>query len=228
MTLFQLLSQIGSNSTSETITLLARLLPSLLAFFLAYLFAILELITSKYRRTYSFIIKKYPLHIYGIIYGSFAFIIVLVLDSLIQSGSIKIEGLGLSNIWWKATLIGISTKGFLKIKLFTVNVGSSSFPIGIDSLVQLFEPWLLETIQLDEFNEVRNFLQDKVDLYSDLNLDDIKKKMENNIPNTLKDKDKKVFELDLSEAKEPIVAMERYLARFGRETLERVFPNHNP
>ena len=52
--------------------------------------------------------------------------------------------------------------------------------------------------------------------------------MERNIPNTLKDKDKKVFKLDLSEAKEPIDAMELYLATFGRETLERVFPNNNP
>ncbi|MEM9275166.1 MAG: hypothetical protein AAGA80_19715 [Cyanobacteria bacterium P01_F01_bin.143] len=168
--------------------------------------------------------KKFPLHIYGMIYGVFAFIIVLFLDSLITSGSIKIEGLGLSNIWWKAILIGISTKGFMKIKLWTANIGSSSFPIGIDSIVQLFEPWLLETIKLSHFNEVRSFLQDTINRHSNLSIDDIKNKMERNIPSTLKDKDKKVFKLDLIEAQEPIDAMELYLGTFGRESLERVFP----
>lgn len=221
----QLLSQINLNS--ETITS-ARWLPPLLAFFVAYLFTILELITSEYPRTYSFIIKKISLHSYGIIYGLFALIIVLILDTLTQSGSITIKGLGLSNIWWKAIIVGISTKGFLKIKLFTVNVGSNPFPIGIDSLVQIFEPWLLETIRLNEYNEVRKFLEDKVNQYRNLNIDDVKKKMVNNIPRTLKAKDKKVFKLDLSEMEEIIEAMELYLSAFGRETLERVFPSLNP
>ena len=209
------------------VNLLAIWLPPFVAFFIAYFFTVLELITSEYPRTYSFIFKKASLHGYGVIYGLFAFIIVIVLDSLQKSGSIKIEGLGLSNIWWKAILIGLSTKGFLKIKLFTVNVGTNPFPIGIDSIVQIFEPWLLETIRLNEYNEVRKYLEKKVNQYGNLNIEDLKKKMKSNIPRTLKDKDKKVFKLDLSEAAESIDAMELYLASFGKESLERVFPNQN-
>ncbi|MGD1920146.1 MAG: hypothetical protein ACFCAD_15415 [Pleurocapsa sp.] len=226
MFLLQLFSQINSNSPAFID--LARWTPPLLAFFIAYLFTILELITSKYPRTSSFIIKKQSLHIYGIIYGFFAFFIVFVLDTLIESGSVKIEGLGLSNPWWKAVLIGIGTKGFLKIKLFTVNAGSYPFPVGIDSIVQIFEPWLLRTIELNEFNEVRNYVENKVNQYSNLSTDEIKAKITNNIPGTLKENEKKLFEYDLKEKKESIDAMELYLTRFGKETLERVFPDFNP
>lgn len=179
MSPLQLLAQTNSGNNTNT---LAIWLPPFIAFFIAYFFTILELITSEYPRTYSFILKKASLHIYGIVYGLFALVIVVILGLLLKSGSIKIEGLGLSNPWWKAILIGLSTKGFLKIKLFTVNVGSNPFPIGIDSIVQIFEPWLLETIRLNEYNAVRKFLEIKVEQYSNLNLDDMKNKMKDNIP----------------------------------------------
>lgn len=228
MALLQLVAQTTLNPSTANLTLQARLIPPLLAFFIAYFFTILELITSKYRRTYSFIFFKPSLHIYGIIYGIFALVIVLVWDSLVKSGSLKISGLGLSNFWWKSILIGISTKGFLKIRLWNVNVGANPFPVGIDSLVQLFEPWLLEEIGLSEFQEVRQFLQSKIDRYQNVPLETLKKKMEDNIPKTLKEQDKKVFKLDLSEAKNPIDAMEIYLSAFGRKTLDLVFPDPNP
>lgn len=221
----QLFSQINSNS--QNFTTLARWTPPLLAFFVAYLFTILELITSNYPRTSSFIIKKPALHIYGIIYGFFALAIAFVLDTLIKSGSVKIEGLGLSNPWWKAILIGIGTKGFLKIKLFTVNVGSNPFPVGIDSIVQIFEPWLLNTIKLNEYNEVRKFLERKAGQYRNLSIDEIKAKINNNIPGTLQENEKKAFKFDLDEKQEAVDAMELYLSTFGRETLERVFPDTN-
>lgn len=225
MLLLQLLAQ--TNSGTNTNIWAIRLSP-LIAFFIAYFFTVLELVTSKYPRTYSFIIKKISLHIYGVIYGVFALTIIFVLNLLLQSGSIKIEGLGLSNPLWKATLIGLSTKGFLKIKLFTVNVGTNPFPIGIDTIVQIFEPWLLEEISLNEYNAVRNYLENKVALYSHLSLENVKDKIKDNIPRNLKEKDKKVFKLDLSETTTAIDAMELYLATFGRETLERVFSDINP
>lgn len=225
MALLQLVAQTNLNPNTANLTTQARFFPPLLAFFIAYFFTVLELITSKYRRTYSLIFLKPSLHIYGFIYGIFALVIVLVWDSLVKSGSLKIEGLGLSNIWWKSILIGISTKGFLKIRLWNVNVGSNPFPVGIDSLVQLFEPWLLEEIGLSEFYEVRKFLQHKIDQYKNLSLKELKKRMEDNIPKTLKEQDKKVFKLDLSEAKNPMDAMEIYLSAFGKNTLELVFPD---
>jgi hypothetical protein len=42
-------------------------------------------------------------------------------------------------------------------------------PFGTESIVHLFEPALLQNIDLHEFSEVRNFVQIKANKYKDLN-----------------------------------------------------------
>ena len=234
MAWLHLLGQASSSPNPQEITLLARVSAATLALLIAYLFVILELITSEYPETFSFILKKPFLHIYGSIYGVLSFFIVLGLDELIKSGNLQIEGLGLSNIWWKACLIGISAKGFLKIRLFSVKTGSDSFPVGIDSIVQIFEPWLLRRIDIEEFNEVRDFLENRVrevvgnnpgsnDILRNLDLNRVKDSMRQIMPSRLMDQEKtKTFNIDLDKAEDVANAMELYLRNFGIKAFERV------
>ena len=141
------------------------LFAALFAGVLASVITLIELVTSKYPRTCHFLFKKsWKLYTYSIIYGGIAFFFMLLLDS----GLIKLEGLGISNIWIQAILVGISTKAFLHIRLFSATIGSQSFPIGMETILLVFEPWLLEEIKLEEFNAVKEFVSNAETKYSSL------------------------------------------------------------
>ena len=131
---------------------------AILAFVIAAFISVLELITAKYPRTYFLLKKNRKLYLYALTYGAVAFGIMLGLGALVTAGTVKLEGLGLSSPWVQAIAVGLTTKAFLHINLFNVTVGSQPMPVGLETLVQLFEPALLRTILLDEFNAVRNYI----------------------------------------------------------------------
>ncbi len=121
----------------------------------------------------------------------------------------------------QAVVVGISAKAFLHIRLFNVNIGSQSFPIGIESFVYLFEPWLLRKIELDEFNAVREFVETLVT--SEMSLESVKRKIENNITPIFPKNEKAAFLSDLNEKKTLTRCLELYLTFFGRKSFKRVF-----
>ncbi len=180
----------------------------------------LSIVTSIYPRTSPFLLRKsWNLYIYSIIYGVLAFFVMLL---IVGSGLVKLEGFGTSNIWIQAIIVGISTKAFLHVRLFSVNTDSKSFPIGIETILQIFEPWLLTEIDLDEFNIVKEFVDNVEKKHS--NLDEVKKKIIENIPSNLPKKDKSAFLLDLDDRKTVSNSMELYLRQFGKKSFNRVFP----
>jgi hypothetical protein len=154
--------------------------PALLSFALATSLAALELITSKYPRTFSLLRHSWAFYAYAIIYGVIAFCVMLGLGALVKSGTVKLEGLGLSSPWVQAVVIGVAFKAFLHIRLFSVSLGAESFPVGVETLVQLFEPWLQRTIELDHFNSLRNYIAPRAQKYSDLDL--VKQQIAQNLP----------------------------------------------
>src|ERR1700688_3061252 len=116
--------------------------PLAVAFVIAALVTALELITSKYPRTARFCVKSPWFHIYFVIYGLLGAGALALLPVLTQ---VTIEGVGLSNPWVKAAFVGLSVKAFLHIRIFSVSTGpGQSFPFGLESFVQLFEPWMLK------------------------------------------------------------------------------------
>jgi hypothetical protein len=123
---------------------------SLLAGLIAGIVVLVELVTSKYRRSFFLLGTSKALWAYGLIYAVVAFVVRLVLGSLIDTGALKLQGVGVANPWVQSVAIGLSIKAVLHIRLFTVGAGATSFPVGIETVVQLFEPWLLETVDLDE------------------------------------------------------------------------------
>jgi len=202
-----------------------NILPPLLSFIIGALVAHIELITSKYPRTFFLLKKSLALYAYTSIYGILSLIGMLVLESLIRTQVISLEGLGISSRWIQAVVVGVSTKALLHIRLFKVSFRNLSFPVGVETFVFLFEPWLLRTIDLDEFNAVRDFIALAENRYTDLN--DVKTKIEDNIPPTLSNLEKAAFLTDLKEKDTVPEAMELYLQSFGKRSFERVFPLNN-
>ena len=103
-----------------------------------------------------------------------------------------------------------------------MSVGSQSVPVGLETLVQLFEPALLRTILLDEFTAVRAFTTARAREYP--SLDAVKARAKAEIPPTLPSQERAAFANDIDRATGVVEVMEHFLRFLGRKNLDRVFP----
>jgi hypothetical protein len=194
----------------------------LLAFLTAFVVVIIELLTSNYPRTSFVLRKEKALYLYGAIYGLIALGVVLSFNALTKAKTITVEGLGLSSPYIRAILTGISVKALLHINLFTVKTGSQSTPIGLETIVQLFEPALLRSILLIEFNGVRNFIKPYTRTHQDLASN--KRAVKDNIPQSLSREEIAALEKDVDTADDVTELFELVIRNLGRNTLDRIFP----
>lgn len=190
-----------------------------IAFVTAAFFAALELITRDYPRTFSFIKKSWALWIYTFTYGFISLLSVLVLDS---TELIKVEGLGLANPLVRAFAVGTLVKAFLHIRLFNATVGTQSFPVGVETLTQTFEPYLLQTIDFYHFSSVRAFLQPYTERYKDIR--EVKRRIKDNLPPNLAEDVKKGMTGALEKGSSIVELMDSYLRLMGKHNFKRVFP----
>ncbi len=195
---------------------------AILAFAIAAAITGLELVTSKYPRTYFLFRRSISFYGYLVVYGVIALGVVLLLDVLVANEVITVEGIGLENRWVQAIAVGISIKAFLHIRLFNVSVGTQSFPVGIETVVQLFEPWLLRTIELDHYNALKQFLAPR--LASHTNIDVVKAKAKSNLPRALSREERAAFESDVDQAATIEEVMELYLSLLGKKNFNTEFP----
>jgi hypothetical protein len=194
---------------------------SIVALGIATLMAWLELVTSKYPRTFFLLMRScWAIWVYPFIYGAIAFLATFAADQL----GIQIQGLGPNSAWLHAVAIGFTAKALLHIRLFTVTVGSGTqpFPVGIESIVQIFEPWLLRTIELDEFNAVRTAIASTAAKYPVLA--NVKATINANVPPGLPPEVAAAFRLEVDRAADVPSALELYYRMFGKSTFNRVFP----
>ena len=231
------------------------LLQAITAMLFASVFAWLELITSSYPQTWTVMRGCRSLWAYAFIYGALAFGVIMGYEALTSTGALQVSSSGSaptssddskakpSNTenksgktpnfgnsgqkpsWLIAILIGLSAKALLHIRLFTVSAGSQAVPVGTETLVMLFEPWLLRNIELYEFNAVRDFIAPRAECYPDLA--DVKARIKQRIPIKAAD-EKRAFEVDVDNSVDVTGAMELYLRSFGVETYNRVFPPKTP
>src|SRR5215471_706233 len=123
-----------------------------LAFVVALVVTGLELITTDYPMTPNFVLKSIWYYLYVVIYGAIAAVVILILPLITDQATVS--SVGLANPWIKAAVVGFTIKAFLHVRLFTVSTGpGSSFPVGIETIVQLFEPWMLRSLELDHWNK---------------------------------------------------------------------------
>ena len=196
--------------------------PALVAFVLATAIAWLELVTSKYPRTIYFIKKHWLLYTYALVYGFLSLLIMFLWDALVKVDAVALASPLSTGRWAQSIAVGFSTKALLHIRLFTVSTGSQSVPVGIESFVNLFEPALLQNIDLHEFYKVREFLQPRSEKYKDLDV--VKAKILSDLPQSFDGAERTSFATDIEKALSVIAAMEVYLRRFGRANFNRVFP----
>jgi hypothetical protein len=196
-------------------------LQSLVSLALASLITWLELVTSQYPRTFGLMVKKsWALWVYPLVYGLLAFLVMLAVG--FGWSGIKVQGWAENSPWSLPIAIGLSTKALLHISLFNVSVGSQSFPVGTESLVRLFEPWLLRAILLDEHSAVEELINPRANKYPDLA--SVKTKIKNHIPQRLPKDESKAFEVDIDQSTSVAAAMELYLRAFGRKVFDQIFP----
>lgn len=205
--------------------------PTIIAFCIGAFFTWFELRVSKYPTTGHFIAFIRPVLIYCIAYGVIAAAGFLLSGSLISSGKLKIEGLGLDSPYAPyilAIVLGLSSKAIMQLNLYTVTVGSTPFPLGFQTIVQLFEPFLIRSILIREDGEVRNFIKPFADKYpitktDKTKLSELKKKIIANIPQQLPKSERSAFENDIAKDEDVHEAMERFLRFLGRGTFLQVF-----
>src|ERR1017187_1864869 len=170
-------------------------LPALCALTIAVVFTWTELRTSKYPNTGFLIRWSRPFWIYCFTYGLIALGGLLLFDLLVQKNQLKVEGLGLESAYIRALVVGLSSKAIMQLNIFTVTSGSSSFPVGIKTIVQLFEPFLLRQIDLDEFNAVREFVAPYAACFSQL--DEVKTMVKQNIPSSFSQEERTAFQNEI-------------------------------
>lgn len=198
-------------------------LASLVAFGIAALFSTLELITRDYPRSFSLLWRRsWAVYVYAAIYGFLAALIVWLLDVLIAEDRLKLEGLGLSNSIVRAIWVGLSAKAFLHLRLYTITVNGQPFPVGVETIVQTFEPWLMNTIRLDHFDAVREFLKPYAARYT--NVKEVRRLIKDNIPSDLPENQRKALITGSQKGANPVDLMDDYLQFLGRRNFERVFP----
>lgn len=192
-----------------------------LGFAVATLICWLELVTSKYARTVFLVARSAWLYAYCLIYGAIAAALVLLLP--LVGDQAQLDGLGMANPWARALAIGIAVKAFLHIRLFTVTTGPErSFPVGLESLVQLFEPWMLRSIDLDHFAESRRFLKERAAKHP--NHAAVLAAALGAIPNTFSSGEQAAMRADLGKEMAPEGVLGVYLSYCGRRALDSVFP----
>ncbi|PWU00938.1 MAG: hypothetical protein C5B51_23905 [Terriglobia bacterium] len=196
--------------------------PPLVALTVASAVTLLEMITSSYPRTFYFVRRCGALYAYVVVYGMVALGVVAGFDTVVHSGNLRLEGFGVSNPWFRAVALGVSVKALLHIRLFTVGIGDRNMPFGTETIVQMFEPWLMEQVQFYEFNSVREFLRPWEQQHS--NIADIRSIVLANLPYSFAGAERVAFEVSLKRRdRTAIECMEMYLRRFGKANFERAF-----
>ena len=224
-------------------------LKALVAFLIAAAIAWVELVTSKYPRTIRLFWKRSrALWTYAIIYGliSFGFTLAYVpltgaglprTDRAAPPGANSPEAASVASgpdpgsssdggpSFIVAVMLGLSAKALLHIRLFSVPAAGTaeSFPVGTETVVQLFEPWLLRTVEIDEFNEVATYLEAKAKRYT--KLDVVRQTIKENLPRSLPEAERAAILQDVEHAIGVRDALEIYLRAFGVSTVDRRFPS---
>lgn len=222
------------------------LLKAFLAFLIASSIAWVELVTSKYPRTIELFWKPCKsLWIYAAVYGLISFGFTMAYGPLHKAGILQFQapteatgaaqapatGAAASPVEASlliAIMIGLSAKALLHIRFFSIPTTGTqqTFPVGTETIVQLFEPWLLRTIAIDEFNAVSRYLTKRAGDYSDLALEVVQAKVKDNLPapGSLPDAERAALVLDIDKASNVRAALEIYLRAFGVATVNQLFP----
>lgn len=194
-----------------------------LTFAVAAIVTAVELLTSQYPRTARFALQSAWFYAYFIIYGLLGAVALAILP--LVSDQIMVEGVGVSNPWVKAALIGFSVKAVLHIRIFSVTTGpGQSFPVGLESLVQLFEPWMLRQLELDHYDTQLTFIEPRATTQKFPDVNAARTRAKENPPPGLSDREVGAFESDIDHSANTTKVIGNYLKYAGIKLTKRTFP----
>jgi hypothetical protein len=196
--------------------------PAYLAFVVAVVFTWLDLVTSKYQHTFSFIGHCWALWVYVLFYGSVSFACMHGIDALKASKQVEFDSSLIKNPWILAIIVGISAKSFLHIRLLNINTASGSIPIGVETILFPIQAWVLPKIHYCEYECVRLFVRPRAASYKDR--EECKRIFLDNAPD-MKDPDAlKALTIDLEKQSNSLELMELFLRRYGKGMFDLAFP----
>src|SRR5262249_16610408 len=113
--------------------------------------------------------------------------------------------------------------------VFAVTTGpGQSFPVGLESFVQLFEPWMLRELELDHYDKERAFIQPRAARFNDpnpaTNVTNARNQAKPNPPPALSAPERAVYEADVDQAANPAQVIAAYLKYSGINLTKSTFP----
>jgi len=120
-------------------------------------------------------------------------------------------------------VVGLTIKALLHIRLFNVSTGpGSSFPVGVEMIVQLFEPWMLRRLVLDHWNKLQTFVKPRAAALATPAAAQAQALA--NIPGGTKSADRAAFTADIGIASTQSEVIIVYVKYFGIAAAKLVFP----
>lgn len=136
-----------------------NLLALAIAFLIGGIFSTLEVITIRYRKIASFISYSPFLYLHAIFFGVVSLAILYGLQNKMLGDVAVTQTAGAPvNGYIQAFIVGILTKSFLDIKIFSISSGEKSTPIGIKTITNFFEEPILSKIEADWFKNYNKFI----------------------------------------------------------------------
>ncbi len=180
-----------------------------------------ELITTKYPRTPEFATKSRWFYAYILTYGALGAAGLVLLPFV--GSEVTMTGVGLENPWVKALLVGFSVKAILHIRIFMVSTGpNQSFPVGLETFVQLFEPWMLTSLDLDHFFFQQAFIRPRAAKHADLAA--AREAALSNIPQGFAAEVKTALRADINNCTTTQEVISAYLKYVGIRLTDSTFP----
>jgi hypothetical protein len=194
----------------------------ILAFAVAAAVTGLELITTKYPRTSMFVLRVKWFYAYVLIYGVLGAVAYSLLPLL--AGEVTLTGIGLSNPWVTAGVVGFSIKAFLHIRIFTVSTGPGSqpLPVGLETIVQIFEPWMLKNLDLAHWLLLVAFVTPRAAKFQ--TAAEAQARATANPPPNLSQVEQAAFAGDIAAAKSPAQVILDYINYGGIAATKQFFP----
>ena len=154
------------------------------------------------------------MYLYAGVYATVAMAGMALLQYLVATGAIKIEGIGIGSPYAQAFALGLSARALLHIRIFTVTVGTQNIPIGIETLVQLFEPYFARNLILEHFDRLERYIAarepKKKALSEAKHLGDVKALIKKHLPHVIPQNERAAFEKDIDGAQSVREAMAKY------------------
>jgi hypothetical protein len=114
-------------------------------------------------------------------------------------------------------------KAFLHIRVFTISTApNQSFPVGLETFVQLFEPWMLTSLDLDHFMEQQAFIRPRAARQA--NLRTAQKTALSSFPTGYSAIVAAGFKADVNACTTPAEAISTYLKYCGTRLTATTFP----